>query len=79
MYEKYIRNFSYMIEKKTVDKFKLQIFRINIKINNGDRGMGLKIIHNEGNRNETTIKSGFRATTSYILLGCIHLTYKGWT
>ncbi len=26
---------------KNVDKFKLQIFRINIKIKNGDRGMGL--------------------------------------
>ncbi|PWN15636.1 hypothetical protein CU072_10750 [Bacillus thuringiensis] len=27
--------------EKTVDKFKLQIFRINIKIKNEDRGMGL--------------------------------------
>ena len=31
--------------EKTVDKFKLQIFRIDIKIRDGDRGMGFKILY----------------------------------
>lgn len=30
---------SYVTIEKNVDKFSFQIFRINIKINNGDRGM----------------------------------------